>query len=98
VAAALICLPDLSYSPLQSPLRNDIFLFIILPDSKNASFPVLLHQLLHGKSGKVTAFKGQRVIYSTQLVELTGSLACLAERRVSFNIEARIFEKLSVKK
>lgn len=48
VAAALICLPHLSYSPLHSPLRNDIFLFIVLPDSKNASFPVLLHQLLHG--------------------------------------------------
>lgn len=46
MAAALICLPDLSYSPLQSPLKNDTFLFIIFPDSKNASFPVLLHQLI----------------------------------------------------
>jgi len=48
VAAAVICFPDLSYSPLLSPLRDDTFLFIILPDSKNPSFPVLLHQLLRG--------------------------------------------------
>lgn len=52
---------------------------MILPNNKNVSFPVLLHQLLHGYSGKVTAVGDKRVIYSAQLVQLTESLAYLAE-------------------
>lgn len=71
---------------------------MILPSSKNVSFPMLLHQLLHGYSGKVAALRGQRVIYSSQLVQLTESLAYLAERQVSASIEATICEKLFVKK
>lgn len=71
---------------------------MILPNSKNVSFPVLLHQLLHGYSGKVAALRGQRVIYSAQLVQLTKSLAYLAERQASADTQATIFEKLSVKK
>lgn len=71
---------------------------MILPNNKNVSFPVLLHQLLHGYSGKVTAVGDKRVIYSAQLVQLTESLAYLAEWQASANTEATIFEKLSVKK
>lgn len=71
---------------------------MILPNSKNVSFPVLLHQLLHGHSGKAAAFRGQRMIYSAHLVQLTESLAYLAERQASANAEATSFEKLSVKK
>lgn len=71
---------------------------MILPNSKNVSFPVLLHQLLHGYSGKVAALRGQRVIYSAQLVQLTKSLAYLAERQATDDTQATIFEKLSVKK
>lgn len=69
-----------------------------LPNSKNVSFPVILRQLLHGYSGKVPALTGQSVIYSAELVQLTESLAYLAERQESANTEATIFEKLSVKK
>lgn len=48
-------------------------------------------------SGEVAALRGQRVIYSAQLVQLTESLAYLAERQASTNTEETIFEKLSVK-
>lgn len=70
---------------------------MILPNSKNVSLPMLLHQLLHGYSREVAALRGQRVIYSAQLVQLTESLAYLAERQASTNTEETIFEKLSVK-
>lgn len=71
---------------------------MILPNSKNVSFLVLLRELLHGYSGKVAALRGQSVIYSAQLVQLTESLAYLAERQATANTGATIFEKLSVKK
>lgn len=98
MGATLICLPNVSYLPLQSPLRNYTFLLIILSGSEDARFPVLLHQLLRGYSGKVAAFRGQRIIYSMQLVQLTESLAYLAKRQVFANTEAIIFENLSLKK
>lgn len=97
MGATLICLPNV-VTYLSKVCEEMIHFYLLFCLTARMQDFLCYSIVLHGYSGKVAAFRGQRIIYSMQLVQLTESLAYLAKRQVFTNTEATIFEKLSAKK